>query len=134
MAVRPEGSIVACLPNDLDAEDFTRSWTLDAESVEAPVEEGQVLGSITVSLNGKEYGSLPLVALNSVSRSELLYRLDRIQKFFDQLWVKLVLLAVLVLIVVLVLRRLFTRGGRGGGRRGGYAYSGASRYSGRRRR
>ena len=134
VAVRPEGSIVACLPNDLDAEDFTRSWTLDAESVEAPVEEGQVLGSITVSLNGKEYGSLPLVALNSVSRSELLYRLDRIQKFFDQLWVKLVLLAVLVLIVVLVLRRLFTRGGRGGGRRGGYAYSGASRYSGRRRR
>ena len=133
LVVRPEGTLTATLPNDMDVKDFDWDWSLIAESVEAPVEEGQVLGSITVSYKGTEYGTLDLVANTSVSRSEWLYRLDRIQKFFGQLWVRIVIAAVLVLIAVLVLRRVLFRGQRGGGRRRGYAYSG-SRYTGGRRR
>ena len=98
------------------------------------MEKGQVLGTITASFNGKEYGSLPLVASIDVEVDQLLYYVDRIQKFFSQLWVKIVLAAALVGIVALILRRVLF-GGRRGGRRGGYSYSGgSSRYSGRRRR
>ncbi len=133
VAVRPEGVLEATLPNDLDPAGFTYTPVLDSQSIPAPVEEGQTLGSITVSYEGIDYGSLPLVANASVSRSELLYRLDQIQQFFGQTWVRLVLAALAVLAAALVLRRLLFRGRRGG-RGGGYAYSGRTRYSGRRRR
>ena len=67
---------------------------------------------------------------DTVERSELLYNLDRIEKFFSQLWVKILLLVLVLLILVLVLRlTLF-------GRRGRRSYGGRGRsgYHGRRRR
>ncbi len=101
--VRPEGSLSALLPNDLDVSEFTQTVTLDAESVEAPVTEGQVLGKITLSYDGEEYGSLDLVALNDVERSELLYRIDRAEKFFAQTWVRVAIVALIVLILLLII-------------------------------
>ena len=76
---------------------------------------------------------LDLVAVDDVSRSELLYRLDQIQTFFSQLWVRVVLIVLAVLIVVLLLRwLLFGRRRRyGGARRKTYR---GGHYSGRRRR
>ncbi len=134
VTVRPAGSLSATLPNDIDPAAFQRELDLP-ESVEAPVEEGQVLGTVTLTYNGQEYGKVDLVANSSVERSELLYRLDRIQKFFDQLWVRIVLVVLAVLLVFLFLRHLITgrkRSRYGGSRaRGG---RGSSRYSGRRRR
>ncbi|MEG2097341.1 MAG: D-alanyl-D-alanine carboxypeptidase, partial [Pseudoflavonifractor sp.] len=55
---------------------------------------------------GKDYGTLNLVAVDGVARSELLYRIDRIEKFFSQLWVKLLLLFLIAVILFLVLRFL----------------------------
>ena len=132
MAVHPDGVLEACLPNDLDPATFDLDWTLDADTVEAPVEAGQKMGTITVSYNDVEYGTLDLVAIESVERSELLYRLDRLEKFFDQIWVKILLVAVIVVVAFLILRRLLF--GRRRGRR--YAYSGgrSRRYTGGRRR
>ncbi|MGN0967881.1 MAG: D-alanyl-D-alanine carboxypeptidase family protein [Oscillospiraceae bacterium] len=126
--VRPEGTLSALLPKDVNVADFNQTVTLDTESVEAPVTEGQVLGKITLSYNGEEYGSLDLVALNGVERSELLYRIDRAEKFFGQTWVKVAIVALIVLILVLIIagsvrgkrKRRRTRsyvGGYGGRRR-----------------
>lgn len=128
VTVQPSGSLEATLPNDIDPGAFQRQVDLP-ESIEAPVQAGDKLGTVTLTYAGQEYGTLDLVATSSVERSELLYRLDRIQKFFDQLWVKLVLAAVLVLIVVLILFALFS-----GRRRRRYSGSRGRRYSGRRRR
>lgn len=132
VTLEPQGEITALLPNDVSPEDFEFSYTLNADTVEAPVEKGQVLGTITATFNDKEYGSLPLVASISVEADPLLYYVDRIQKFFSQLWVKIILVILLVVIVLLIVRHLF--GGRRRSRRGGYSYSGGSHYSGRRRR
>ena len=132
VTVRPAGSLEATLPNDIDPSSFHREIDLP-ETVDAPVEAGQKLGTVTLTCNGQTFGQVDLLANSSVERSELLYRLDCIQKFFDQLWVKLVLAALAVLIVVLLFRRLL-RGGRNrrysGRSRGGRP----ARYSGRRRR
>ncbi|MEG2000371.1 MAG: D-alanyl-D-alanine carboxypeptidase family protein [Evtepia sp.] len=38
------------------------------DSVEAPVEKGQTLGTMTVSVNGEVYDTLPLVALEAIAR------------------------------------------------------------------
>ncbi|MGM9606239.1 MAG: D-alanyl-D-alanine carboxypeptidase family protein [Oscillospiraceae bacterium] len=128
--VRPEGSLSALLPKDLDVSQFTQTVTLDAESVEAPVAEGQVLGEITLSYDGREYGSLDLVALNDVERSELLYRIDRAEKFFAQTWVKAAIVALIVLILVLIIAGSVRRKRK---RRRSRSYVGGG-YGGRRRR
>ena len=132
VTLAPQGEISALLPNDVSTEDLKYDYTLNAKSVEAPVEQGQQLGAISVSFNGQTYGTLPLVASISVERDPWLYRLDRLEKFFGQLWVKVLLVVILILVVFLVLRRLLfgSRRGRygshsGGGRR--------SRYTGSRR-
>ena len=132
VTLEPQGEIEALLPRDVGPESFTYSVTRNAESVEAPVEKGQQLGAITVSFNGKEYGTLPLVTSISVERDEWLYRLDRLEKFFGQLWVRILLVVIAVAVAVLLVRH-FLFGGRR--RRYGRAYSGGrSRYTGRRRR
>ncbi len=133
VTLEPKGEITALLPDDITPESFTFDYTLNAKSVEAPVEKGQVLGTITASFNDKEYGSLPLVASIGVEVDTLMYNLDRIQKFFSQLWVKILLGILLAGIVVLIVRQIFFKGRRGG-RRGGYAARSSSRYTGGRRR
>lgn len=126
--VRPEGTLSALLPNDLDVSQFTQTVTLDSKSVEAPVTEGQVLGKITLSYDGEDYGTLDLVALNDVERSELLYRIDRVEKFFGQTWVKVAAVALVILILVLIIACSVRRKRR---RRRTRSYVG---YGGRRRR
>lgn len=124
----PAGALAATLPKDLDVADFTVTPVYDAPSVEAPVAKGQKLGTVTVSYEGKEYGTLDLVALNEVYRDEWMYRMSQVEAFFDQLWVRLVLTALILFIVVLVVRGIL-KGRRSRRRR---SYSGG-RYRGGRR-
>ena len=133
IGVQATGKLEAILPNDLDPADFQITPVYDAESLDAPVTKGQVVGHVTISNGDTVYGQLDLVAVDDVSRSELLYRLDQVQNFFSQLWVRVLLIAVGVLIVVLLLRwLLFGRRRRyGGARRKTYR---GGHYSGRRRR
>lgn len=104
VALRPEKALEATLPNDVDSAAFTREVKLFAEQVEAPVKAGQILGEVTVKNGDTVYGTIPLVAVQDVERSQLLYRIHQIKLFFSQLWVKILLVAVLLLIVVLILR------------------------------
>ena len=66
--VRPADTVERTLPSDLDLSLIQQDITLYADTVEAPVEEGQVLGKVTLSYNGADYGTVDLVATNSVSR------------------------------------------------------------------
>ncbi len=98
---RPEGSLSALLPNDIDVEKFTQEVTLTAQSVPAPVTQGQVLGTVELSYDGESYGTLDLVALNDVERSELLYRIDQAERFIAQPWVKAAAAALCAGLVIL---------------------------------
>ncbi len=133
VVVHPDGTLEATLPNDLSVSDFQKEVTLNADSVEAPVTKDQVLGTVTLTYQGKSYGTLNLVASNDVSRSSLLYYMNRIQTFFAQLWVRLVLAALALLTVFLLLRRMVLGRGKPSGRRRYSSYSGGG-YGGKRRR
>ena len=131
IGVQASGELEAILPNDLDPADFQLTPVYDAESLTAPVTKGQVVGHVTVSNGDTVYGQLDLVTVDAVERSELLYRLDQIETFFGQLWVRVALIVLGVLILLLVLRwLLFGRRRRYGSSRRGYR---GSHYSGRRR-
>ena len=105
-----------------------------SESVDAPVEAGQVLGILTIRYDGTEYGRLDLVADTAVERSDFLYYKHQVETFFQNAGVRLLLVVVLVFVVIVLLRVLVFRKrrryrsgvGMGAGRRG--------HYSGRRRR
>ena len=47
--VKPEGEVVRTLPKDLDPSLIETTIHLNSDTVEAPVEEGQVLGTMTLS-------------------------------------------------------------------------------------
>lgn len=126
--VKPVGEFSRTLPVDMDLDDIGSTIALFSETVEAPVEEGQVLGTMTLSYGDEIYGTLDLVAVNSVERSDFLYRQAQIEAFFAQSGTKLILAAVLIIAVLVILRLMVFRKRRrpaAAGRRG--------RYSGKRR-
>ncbi len=135
VTVQPAGGLEATLPNDLDPAQFERNIVLPEGPLEAPIAQGQVLGSISVSHGDRNFGTVDLIAATSLERSQYLYILDQLQRLFSKLWVKLLLLAVILTALVLALRRAIfgpsrpRRNRRGQDRR--RAYSGS--YRGRRR-
>ena len=123
--VKPQGSITRTLPKDMDLDQIESRITLFSDTVEAPVEEGQVLGTMTLSYEGEVYGTLDLVAVTSVERSDLLYKKQQFLDFFQHSGVKLALAVIAILVIFVLLRLLVFRktrrygAGVGGGRRRG---------------
>ena len=62
------------------------------------------MGVMTLSYEGEVYGTLDLVAVTSVERSELLYKKQQFFAFFQTTGVKLALATGLLLAALLVLR------------------------------
>ena len=84
---------------DFDPEDITLDIQRDRESVDAPVEAGTVLGSVTVSLSGQVVGTVDLAAITSVARSEITHRAEETREYVEDNWWKW-LVGILLLIVV----------------------------------
>jgi len=123
--VRPAAQIERTLPRNVKLEDIEQSVQLNSESVQAPVAAGQVLGSLTLSYEGKDLGTVDLVAVNNVELSEVLYKIDRVQAFLSMPKVRLGLAMLAIAFAILLLRLTLFRprsryGSRSSGSRGGY--------------
>lgn len=82
VTLRPASSLTVFLPLDIDKEkDLVYSHKIASPSLTAPVEEGQVAGFISVELDGEVLGSVDLVTMSKVERSEFLYSMQRIRNF-----------------------------------------------------
>lgn len=78
--VVPGRSISLYLPKDtVIGQDITYSYTLNSETLQAPVAEGAHVGLITAYHNGEELATVELVTKSSVAQSEILYALTRIK-------------------------------------------------------
>ena len=124
--VKPQGSITRTLPKDMDLDLIETEINLTSTVVEAPVEEGQLLGTMKLTYEGEVLGVLDLVAVNSVERSELLYKKAQFISFFQHSGVKLALALVFLVVAVILLKVLVLRkrrryySGAGARRRGNY--------------
>ncbi len=107
--VKPQGSITRTLPRDMDLDAIEKQITLFPQPVEAPVYEGQVLGTMKLSYEGEVYGVLDLVAVTTVERSDLLYKKERFVSFFQGAGVQIALAAVLLLAAAVLLRMTLFR-------------------------
>lgn len=130
ITVQPAESIFATLPNELGSDDFTRKVSLP-DTLEAPIEKGAVLGSITVERDGVTYGTVDLIASTSLERSQFLYVLSQIRWVFSHLWVRLLLLAIVLILIIFSLRRVLYGPSRRKGRKNERVYSSSYRGKGR---
>ena len=132
VSVHPASDVEILLPNGIDPATLERTINLESP-VDAPITEGQVLGSLTLSLDGTELATVDLLANHDVESSGLLVFGRNVQLFFDQTVVKVIGIVLLVLLAALVLWKLTV-----GRRRYRYGRSVPRRhrgnYHGRRRR
>ena len=97
----PKGEIQATAPSDFDITQAKLDIKLP-DSIEAPVTAGDKLGTITLEYNGVEYGTLDMVATDSVDRSDFLYTIQQVKYYWDQWWVKALVAVGAVLAVALI--------------------------------
>ncbi len=112
VALAPAADIKALLPNDYDEALLTQDIQLTAQTVEAPVRAGDVLGSVSVSYDGEELGSTELLAIADVARSEISAAADNTGAYIQKNWWKWVVIVIVllvaafvVLLIILQLRR-----------------------------
>lgn len=105
--LHPQKGITVLLPDDVAAEDIQRSVTIYEDKLVAPIAAGTPLGRLTLSLDGKELGSVELVNSNEVALSKLEYMKQRISEVLSNGWV--IALIVLVLVFLFVYLALVMR-------------------------
>lgn len=102
VALAPATDIRVLLPNHYDESLLVQDIRLSAQSVEAPVRAGDVLGSVSVSYDGEELGSTDLLAIADVARSEISAAADHTGTYIQKNWWKWVVIVIVLLIVAFV--------------------------------
>lgn len=100
----PQQNVYSVVPVDLDVSTLDRHIETE-QKIFAPVNEGDVLGTVTLSGDGVTYATVNIVAANGVERSTVLYYLYLIEQFFSNIWVRLacVILGVLLIIYIIIM-------------------------------
>ena len=107
LVLTAKSDLVSLVPKDLDIEALTQDPVITApESVDAPIKAGDVIGSVTYSYNGMDYGTVELVALSDVERSPVLYYADKLSNFFQSTVFKVILIVLAVFVVLYILFNL----------------------------
>ena len=109
--LRPESSITLLLDNDVRDEEFNRKITVysteNDETLFAPVNAGDVLGEMTVTRNGVEYGTVLLVASTSIELHRLQFIRMQIADLLTSKAARLIIWALTMLVlgyIALVIR------------------------------
>ena len=100
-----KNDLVATLPKNLEVDQLEQFPTIP-DSKDAPIKAGDVIGSITYSYGGVEYGTVELVSLNDVERSNVLYYADKLENFFKSTAFKVILVVLAIFVVLYILFNL----------------------------
>ncbi len=101
VVLRPEENVSALLPKDADLSRVELHHTLlSDEPLTAPVEEGTVMGEISVTFDGKDYGTVKLVTNTAVELDRAAYIGSEIRNTLSNKYVRL---AITVLVILLIL-------------------------------
>lgn len=78
----PANDLRTVLQKDADESVILKTFTVP-DFVEAPIQQGDVVGVVTLFLAGQEIGRADLIAAESVERNNTLYTVTKIQEFFS---------------------------------------------------
>lgn len=96
------------LPNSVDTSSIIVETDLP-ESVQAPIEKGEQVGTATMSYAGEVIATVPLVAAESVSRSEMLSFISQSGSVLTSPWFLIIMGVILLLIIVYIILILLYR-------------------------
>ena len=82
VGVKPQGTIAMMLPYSTAQDEIQMEIKLDAETVQAPVEEGQVMGSLRLYAGEETLGELDLIAEQTLTYSKTMERQLKRQAFW----------------------------------------------------
>ncbi len=115
----PADDMMTLLPKEGGAALTERTFQLP-EQLTAPVHKGDVVGTVTLSIEGETIGTVDLVAGADLARSQVLYTLARMGEFFSSRYFKVVVMVTMVVVAVYaflwVLMMLITAGRAHNGR------------------
>ena len=103
--LRAEEVITALLPNDFDKSQFAKAVTIyesEDEVLSAPINAGDVLGEVTISFGGVEYGTVKLVAASSIDLSKAQYMKNEINRLTSSTPFKVVVGIIVFLILAYI--------------------------------
>lgn len=95
----PQGSFSTILPADIENSSIDIVTDIP-DSLTAPVIEGNVIGTATVSYANQELTTVNLIAAETVERSKILFFLDSAKKILKSQWMLLAIAIVVVLLVI----------------------------------
>ena len=86
----PDDNMMTILPASGDSS-VTQKYFHLPDYVCAPIQQGDIVGTVELKLAGETIGVVNLIAGQDVSRNPLLYTIAKIQDFFGSLYLKVVL-------------------------------------------
>lgn len=117
VVVRAAGSASVLLPNDCEPTEVTTELVYDNDRLEAPLDEGERVGTVKVMYHGKMIASSDLVTLTAVARSEPKYVTEQTKDtveevssgLMDYWYVTLPAAAILLIVILVVILRAINR-------------------------
>lgn len=103
-----EESFVSVLPKDADDSTIVIEPKLIADTVDAPIKKGQILGTADIIYAEQVIGTVNLISNENVEKSTLLTVVRAVKKFFTSSYMKVfyVLIALVVLIFIISVIKL----------------------------
>lgn len=95
----PADDMMTLLPADGGAALTEQTFSLP-EYLTAPIEQGDVVGTVTLSINGEKLGTVDLIAGSTVSRNQVLYTLTKVGEFFSGTYFKVVVILTMIVVAV----------------------------------
>ena len=114
--LRTETAITALMPTDFSLADLRYEMVVHSEEAGyeliAPINQGQVLGTLTLHYGDRSFGPYPLTAATNIQLSRMEYIQQDISETLDLIWVQvaiLVLALLFVLYIVYVIRHAIVK-------------------------
>ena len=95
----PQGSFSTILPVDIESSSIDIKTEIP-DSLTAPVLEGNIIGTATVSYANNELCTVNLIAAETVERSKMLYFLESAGKILHSKWMILAISIVIILFII----------------------------------
>lgn len=93
--------VISLLPKNVDISAVQKLPHLP-DSIEAPVEKGQEIGTLDLKLNDEVIATVPLIASEQIERSNLLYILEQAKGFLGSGWFKGAMIVIVIFLVAYV--------------------------------
>ena len=109
VVVRPTRSVQVMVPGTYDPERLELRLRFHRDVASAPIEAGDILGTVTVIYAGEEYATVDMAAVSDVSFSPFMAFVSSVNTVLGNIYVRLLLLIALALVVVGLVRRFQER-------------------------